>query len=118
MKYLFFPFPICATYCSFSKGELVGRYSASTNAIIINGKFIDASEDSYNLLFSTIRHELRHGYQTEAIKNPNDFIVSNTMIELWQSNSLNYLSATDNEYDNCIKQILEEDARDFGDVSY
>jgi len=65
---------------------------------------------SHELLFRTVIHELRHGYQESAVDNPDDFILSAPTIHAWEMNSNNYILPEVNRtaYET---QIIEVDAR-------
>jgi len=66
----------------------LGSYSPSNKRISVNEWIIEdwASDRSYDRLFETILHELRHAYQHEAINNPEQSVVSGATIEAWRAN--------------------------------
>ena len=71
---------------------------------------------SFVQLFDTIRHELRHVYQHEAIMRPDEFIVSNTTLNEWRENELNYNDPY-TDLDDYYSQVLEVDANNFADLN-
>gem|GEM_PF-779800 len=66
---------------------LWGTYLHEDNQVVINFWVIEnqSARTSYDL-FGTIVHELRHKYQTSAILNADEFIVSDPTLEGWRQN--------------------------------
>lgn len=98
-----------------------GSYNDLTNYVMINEWVIENSDDSYDLI-NTISHELRHAYQYTVCQNPENFIVSQETIALWQESFDNYKSSsgfeaegmsTSEAYKAYRNQAVEKDARKF-----
>ena len=94
-----------------------GYYSHGENEVSVNEYIIGEyrSKESYNRLFDTIRHELRHGFQYSAVEQPEDFIVSPDTVQSWKENFADYKKPEDN-FEDYQEQPVEKDARDFGGV--
>ncbi len=88
-----------------------GSYSHGSQTVNINQYIIDNYSNSYNIMTSTIVHELRHAYQHQAIENPEKFIVTQETIDIWECNFDNYVSSGD-DFDLYREQSVEVDARD------
>lgn len=67
--------------------------------------------NSYNLM-GTITHELRHAYQHQAVDNPENFVVTEETIDVWETNFDNYISPS-TDFDLYQEQPVEVDAREF-----
>ena len=89
-----------------------GKYSYKYNVVRINSLEIEnrSARESYKLR-DTIVHELRHKYQTAAILNAKDFIVSEPTLAGWRQN---YPGLPNIEW----KYISRGDERDDGNGVY
>lgn len=81
----------------------MGYYSPSSNSITINEWVLREGDKngfpSYNLV-STVVHEMRHYYQQEAVRDPDQYVVSEETIQAWEDSINNYKST---------EEFMEED---------
>lgn len=91
-----------------------GYYDASQNRIYINEYVMNLypPENSYYLM-TTIVHELRHAYQSQAMKKPTEFQVDQETLDQWEDNLKNYQSNLTEGFQSYQKQPVEADARIF-----
>lgn len=103
-----------------SKSVNWGRYNHATHKIILNENVLSDTiswANSYTLI-QTVSHECRHAYQYEAIDYPEEFMVTQEIIEEWDYNLYHdYIQFGDPasvkmkwDYES---QPVEKDARDF-----
>lgn len=91
-----------------------GYYHLSQNRIYINEYVMKAysSENSYYLM-TTIVHELRHAYQSQAMEKPTEFQVDQETLDQWEDNVKNYQNSVTEGFQNYRSQPVEADARIF-----
>ena len=91
-----------------------GYYRDSDRSIHIN---LYRQQDFEGIL-TTVVHELRHAYQHEVTRNPEQFIVTEETAQSWARNFKNYITA-ERSYNAYRSQPVEQDARDFSEgVNY
>ena len=115
------------TYSGMSNGTYnMGAYSPDMNAVYINEWVLENGgqngvKDSYELM-TTIAHEMRHAYQYAACENPDQFVVTEETIRLWQDSIDRYKSQkgfmadgmnAQEAYEAYRNQDIEVDARWF-----
>lgn len=91
-----------------------GYYDPGQNRIYMNEYVINMypPEDSYYLM-TTIIHELRHAYQSQAMKKPTEFKVDQETIDQWEDNVRNYQDSLTEGFQKYRDQPVETDARVF-----
>ena len=103
-------------------GTTVGNYSFLNKQITINERFFEM-DNSY-IVLKCLVHEMRHGYQHEAIRNPDKHIVSEETRAIWEKNAPtgifdsvvgNYIVAKDDRSNRkeYLEQPIEWDANNF-----
>lgn len=103
----------------------MGAYSPDTNRININAWVLEHGDgkgiDTYGLL-RTLAHEMRHYYQNEAVRHPDQYVVTEETIRAWQESIDNYKSQSQfmaegmteaAAYQAYRDQEIERDARHF-----
>ena len=104
-----------------------GSYSDGSRSVMINEWILEnkSGDDSYTL-FSTVVHEMRHYYQHEAIRNPDQFITTQETLDSWKSSIDNYKSSAGYMREGMSReeahkayraQTIEVDARSFAKQS-
>jgi len=65
-----------------------GTYNHSQALVSVNSWVLENhnTETAHERMLETIRHELRHAFQASTIENPDNFHVSNSTVDAWQSN--------------------------------
>lgn len=104
-----------------------GSYSDKTDTVCINEDYLSQS-DSYAIT-QTMIHEMRHAYQHEVVKNPENFTVSEETVAAWRDNfEPGHYRGVGREapdghrytYEEYVTQPIEWDAKNFakqyGDV--
>ena len=90
-----------------------GYYSDSRREITITKYAIDKYSFEENM--DTMVHEMRHAYQHEVIRHPENYSVNEETVQAWINNTTNYTSGG-SDYRT---QPLEQDAWDFaGSIDY
>lgn len=104
-----------------------GSYSDKTDTVCINEDYL-SRPDSYAIT-QTMIHEMRHAYQHEVVKNPENFTVSEETVAAWRDNfEPGHYRGVGREapdghrytYEEYVTQPIEWDAKNFakqyGDV--
>jgi len=91
------------------KDKYAGMYTGATNTISL---YIYPGSGVYYDLMLVLFHELRHGYQYEAVVHPAKHPISEMTLEKWTENQKNYINYDDDET-GYFAQPLEWDARYF-----
>lgn len=103
-----------------SRGSMtLGYYSDSQQLVAINTNILD--NDHYDQIMNTMVHEMRHAYQHEVVRHPEQFTVDEETVNSWRENIDDYISysAEKNNYDDYRYQPIEKDAHDIADhVNY
>jgi uncharacterized protein YukE len=74
-----------------------------------------SSDMPVNEFLDTILHESRHAYQDYAIHNP-EVVVDPEVVESWEENWNNYMSADIYGYEAYYNQPIEVDARNYAEA--
>ena len=92
-------------------GYNLGSYQHSGRQVSINEWAMDDNNvrNTYRLM-ETISHELRHAYQSQAVDHPERFQVTQQTIDIWETNSNNYIGSN-GRFDLYQEQPIEKDAR-------
>ena len=92
----------------------MGAYQDGTRSVRINQYILEnySAAESYHLT-TTIVHELRHAYQHEAIRHPDQFQVTRETIDAWKESFRTYAREQAKGYEAYRNIIVERDARSF-----
>ena len=100
----------------------MGYYSSDSNTININSYILKNNDYSSSSVYSTIVHELRHGYQHAVCNDPSKFVVTDETVASWQNSFDNYKSTQGfmregmdqkSAFEAYRNQVVERDARWF-----
>jgi len=72
---------------------------------------------TYANSMDTVFHELRHQYQTDAIHDPDTFLVDDGSIDEWRANFDDYKTWEEDGEAAYMGQPVEVDARDLGEAA-
>lgn len=92
-----------------------GEYDDKNRQVRINNRLLQ--NGSYEDVMEVLVHEMRHAYQHEAIRNPQDSSTSNSTLKDWQQNFDHYIDPRkgNGSYDDYRNQPVEKDAFSFAD---
>lgn len=93
----------------------LGWYNDSKRRIAVNTEAMTG--DNYQGVMETLMHEMRHAYQHEAVRHPENFVVSADTISAWETNFQpgNYKTSERDGYDTYRNQPIESDAFGFSE---
>jgi len=93
--------------------EQWGSFNPSSKTITLNSNILHDPE-KLKIGVTTILHESRHGFQREAIENPQKYNISEETAQLWRMNMIYYNDGRD-DFEAYYNQPIEADARTFAD---
>lgn len=91
------------------KGIIFDKKEVSINEYIVESE----EERNYENIMDTVQHELRHGYQHNAVDDSEKYIVSKETRDIWKDNFDNYKTVEKDGFDDYYDQPVEVDARSF-----